>query len=224
YECDAHLRPDQLMTAWRAALESRSVEIREQCQLTHLRRSDNRISAIETSQGSLQADRIVIATGAWSTKLQSELKCRIPVQPGKGYSITMPRPENCPRYPMIFEEHRVAVTPMSNAYRIGSTMEFVGYDTSLNRNRLNLLRQGAAHYLHTPSAEPVLEEWYGWRPMSCDGKPIIGQVPGLSNVWLATGHSMLGVSMATGTGKLIAELFQGKTPHVDPHPYRVGRF
>ena len=73
---------------------------------------------------------------------------------------------------MIFEEHRVAVTPWPSGYRLGSTMEFTGYDASLDRRRLDYLRRGAAEYLHEPTAEPVLEEWCGWRPMTPDGTPM----------------------------------------------------
>lgn len=224
YECDAHLRPDKLMRAWRRALESRGVEIREHCELSKFEKARNKVSALQTTQGRIEADQFIIATGAWTPLMQSELGCSIPIQPGKGYSITMPRPEICPTYPMIFEEHRVAVTPMQDAYRIGSTMEFAGYDGTLNRQRLGILTEGAKLYLKTPTATPFIEEWFGWRPMSCDGKPLIGRPPGLSNVCLATGHSMLGVSMATGTGKLVSELVLGTDPHVDPHPYRINRF
>ncbi|HEV3120197.1 MAG TPA: FAD-binding oxidoreductase, partial [Gemmataceae bacterium] len=122
------------------------------------------------------------------------------------------------------EEHRVGVTPMQSGYRLGSTMEFAGYDTTLNPRRLALLRDGAAHYLHEPYAEPVVEEWYGWRPMTPDGLPIIDRSPALDNVMIAAGHNMLGLSMAPATGKLVAELLAGQTPHVDPTPYRATRF
>jgi D-amino-acid dehydrogenase len=111
---------------------------------------------------------------------------------------------------------------MKSAYRLGSTMEFAGYDPVLNRRRLGLLRDGASHYLREPYGEPVLEEWYGWRPMTCDGKPLIDRSPALDNVFLAAGHNMLGLSMAPATGKLIAELLGGASPHIDPAPYRVG--
>jgi D-amino-acid dehydrogenase len=124
---------------------------------------------------------------------------------------------------MIFEEHRVAITPFAGAYRIGSTMEFAGYDTSLNPDRLRLLREAAAIYLREPSAEPVLESWYGWRPMTPDSLPYIGAVPGIENLFIAAGHGMLGVSMSPATGRLVAELASSQTPHIDPQPYAVAR-
>jgi D-amino-acid dehydrogenase len=165
----------------------------------------------------------VIAAGAWTPKLRGLLRCPIPIQPGKGYSVTMPRPRLCPRLPMIFEEHRVAITPMQTSYRIGSTMEFAGYDDTLNPDRLRLLREGAELYLREPWTEPVAESWWGWRPMTPDSLPYIGAVPAFDNVYLAAGHGMLGVSMSPATGKLIAELVSGQTAHIDAWPYRVER-
>ena len=223
YEHDAHLRPDKLMSAWRRALEGLGVTIRERCEFREFTRRDSIVTGVETSDGKLSADAVVVATGAWTPRLQQQLGRSIPIQPGKGYSITMPRPVRAPTIPMIFEEHRVAVTPMQSGYRIGSTMEFAGYDASLNPRRLQLLRDGAKHYLHEPWAEPVIEQWSGWRPMTPDGKPYIGQVPGCDNVFVAAGHGMLGVSMAPSTGKLIAELLSGESPHVDPQPYSFDR-
>lgn len=102
-------------------------------------------------------------------------------------------------------------------------MEFAGYDTSLNPDRLRLLRDGAAIYLREPHPEPVLESWYGWRPMTPDSLPFIGRVPAFDNVFLAAGHGMLGVSMSPATGRMIAELVSGQTPHIDPRPYAVER-
>jgi D-amino-acid dehydrogenase len=136
----------------------------------------------------------------------------------------MPRPTKCPTTPLIFDEHRVAVTPMRSGYRLGSTMEFAGYDTTLNRRRLDLLKEGARHYLQEPYCEPVEEEWFGWRPMTPDSLPVIGRSPAFANVLIAAGHNMLGVSMAPATGKLVAELLSGRPPHLDPSPYSVARF
>lgn len=223
YETDGHLRPDKLMLSWRLVLEQQGVVIREQCELRDLVADGRLARRLVTSQGELTADQVVIATGAWTPQLCRLLKRPIAIQPGKGYSLTMPRPAVCPRYSMIFEEHRVAVTPLASWYRIGSTMEFAGYDTSLNPDRLRLLRDSAAVYLREPHPEPVLESWCGWRPMTPDSLPFLGRVPAFDNVFLAAGHGMLGVSMSPATGRLIAELVSGRTPHIDPSPYAVER-
>jgi D-amino-acid dehydrogenase len=224
YEHDAHLRPDKLLASWRHLLENRGVIVRERCTVLGFRRAGGRASAAVTADGELPADAFVVAAGALTPLLSKDLGCRIPIQPGKGYSITMPRPAQCPTIPLLFPETRVAVTPMRSGYRLGSTMEFAGYDTTLNPRRLELLREGARPYLHEPFCEPVQEEWYGWRPMTYDGKPIIDRSPALENVIVAAGHNMLGLSMAPATGKLVAELLNGEPPHLDPAPYSIKRF
>ncbi len=224
YLTDGHLRPNKLLSSWRNLLISHGVAIHEHCEFLGFSRGENRADAIRTSTGEMTADAFVVAAGAWTPRLKLELGCRIPIQPGKGYSLTMARPKLCPRIPLIFEEHRVAVTPMQSGYRLGSIMEFAGYDTTLRQSRLDLLRAGASHYLQEPTAEPILESWYGWRPMTPDSLPIVGRSPALSNVYLAAGHNMLGLSMAPATGKLIAELVNGQTPHIDPAPYSPARF
>ena len=136
----------------------------------------------------------------------------------------MPTPARMPKRPIIFEDSHVAITPMKSKYRIGSTMEFVGWDTSINAKRLQLLTTGAKKYLHDPMADPIEEEWFGWRPMSFDGKPIIDQSPAMQNVWIAAGHSMLGLSMAPGTGRLLKEMMMGEEPHIDPQHFAAQRF
>jgi D-amino-acid dehydrogenase len=223
YKSDAQLRPDRLMTEWRAVLDRMGVTILEGCELTGFA-GDGTAVAARTTRGDLTASHFVVAAGAWTPLLNTSLGGHVPIVPGKGYSVTMPRPAVCPTRPMIFEEHRVAVSPFRSGYRIGSTMEFAGYDTTLNRDRLRLLTDGAASYLREPTCEPVQEEWWGWRPMVYDGKPVIDRGPALRNVVIAAGHGMLGLSMATGTGKLVAELVCGEKPHVDPNAYSLNRF
>jgi D-amino-acid dehydrogenase len=224
YEGDAHLRPDKLMASWKHILEARGVTILESCEMHGFIGEGGRARAIVTTSGELAGDQFVVATGAWTPLLKRHLGCRVPIQPGKGYSITMSRPARCPTLPLIFEEHRVAVTPLAASYRLGSTMEFAGYDSTLNPRRLDLLRDGARQYLQEPLGEMVQEEWFGWRPMTHDGVPIIDRSPALANVWIAAGHNMLGLSMAPATGKLVAELLDGRPPHLDPAPYSVSRF
>ena len=224
YQSDGHLRSDKLMAELRRVLLEKGVEIRNSCNVTGFVTENGTAKAVRTDMGDIDADQVVIATGAATPMLNKVLGCRIPIQPGKGYSITMPRPAVCPRYPLIFDEHRVAVTPFASGYRIGSTMEFAGYDELLNRSRLSILTEGAKHYLREPLAEPVQMEWCGLRPMTFDGLPIIDRAPAARNVLIAAGHNMLGLSMATATGKVVAEMLGGEPPHVDVRPYSLARF
>jgi D-amino-acid dehydrogenase len=221
HTADAHVRPDLLMTAWQRSLQQRGVALRADCEFRDFQLSSGAAQAIETSQGRLAADAFVVATGAMTPLLRRALGCRLPIQPGKGYCLTMPRPDVCPEIPLIFPEHKVAVTPFADGYRLGSTMEFAGYDSTLPPARLQLLRDGAEPYLREPYGEPVQERWYGWRPMTCDSRPFIDRLPGIGNAWVAAGHNMLGVSMAPATGRLVAELISRRQPHIDPTPYAL---
>ncbi len=224
YEGDAHLRPDRLMSELRRVLAGLGVEVREHTAVTGFAVANGTATAVQTAAGDVPADAVVVATGAWTPQLNCALGARVPILPGKGYSLTMPRPAACPRIPLIFEEHRVAVTPFASGYRLGSTMEFAGYDETLNRARLGILTDAAKLYLRDPLAEPVQEEWWGWRPMTPDGLPVIDRAPAAGNVLIAAGHNMLGLSMAPATGKLVAEVLAGGPTHLDPMPYRLARF
>ncbi len=224
YEHDAHLRPDKLISSLRLRLEENGVKFIEECELTGVTGVGSEAQSVSTTRGEFTADAFLFACGAWSPQLKEYVGCRIPIEPGKGYSITMPRPEICPSIPLIFPEHRVAVTPMLSGYRLGSIMEFAGYDETIRPERLELLRRGAAPYLREPYCEPELTTWYGWRPMTYDSLPIIDRTPRWGNGFIATGHNMLGLSMAPATGRLVDELMSQQSPHVDPTPYCVGRF
>ena len=229
YEGDCHIRPDKLMSAMRAKLEERSVQIVEGQNVAGFQRENGQAVSVTLqdadgqSSTSISADKFVVATGALTPFLNDHLGCRIPIEPGKGYSLTMPTPARVPKFPIIFETSHVAITPMKSKYRIGSTMEFAGYDTSINKKRLQLLKTAAAKYLHEPYCDPVEEEWYGWRPMTWDGKPFIDRSPAMENVWIAAGHNMLGLSMATATGKLVRELMLDEQPHIDPSHFSLAR-
>lgn len=224
YERDAHLRPDRLMAEMRRVLAGLGVTIHEHRAATGIVREGSRATAVRTAAGDIPADEVVVAAGAWTPTLAREIGCRAPIQPGKGYSVTYRQVEDPPRLPMIFEEDRVAATPFRDGFRVGSMMEFAGRDASINRKRLGVLTETSARYLKTrPVGEPE-EEWAGWRPMTPDGLPIIGPSPTLGNVVVAAGHNMLGMSMATATGRLAAEIATGASPHLDPEPYSADRF
>lgn len=224
YECDCHMRPDLLMKALRERLESRGVTIIEYVSIDEFIREGSAAKAVGCNGDSIEADHFVVATGAMTPFLNKHLGMRVPIEPGKGYSLTMPTPAKMPKLPIIFEDSHVAITPMKSKYRIGSTMEFVGWDTSIHQRRLGLLTEAAKKYLHDPLCDPIEEEWFGWRPMTWDGKPIIDSTPAMKNVWIAAGHSMLGLSMATGTGRLLKEMMFDEAPHLDPAHFSAKRF
>ena len=225
YEDDAHLRPDVLNRNWIQRLRSEGVAFIESCELQQVRKQSGSIVALQTSQGELTADRFVFAMGAWSAQMGQELECSIPIEPGKGYSVTMRRPTICPQHPILFPEHKVGVTPFRDGYRLGSMMEFSGFDERIPPSRIQQLRDSAEPYLlEAHCADGNAEEWFGWRPMTWDSLPIIGDVPRLKNAMLATGHNMLGLSLAPSTGRLVSELMCGVDPHIDPSGFRPDRF
>lgn len=224
HRADSHLRPDLLMSAWTRATRNMGVVIDEGCRLERFDTLNGRVTAALTTSGRFTADQFVLSTGAWTTAIGRQLGQRIPVQPGKGYSITMDRPAVCPEIPCYLYEPNVVVTPWPSGYRLGGTMEFSGFDTSLNQQRLDHLEQSAARYLQTPVGRRVTEQWTGLRPMCVDDLPIIDRMPQLNNLYIAAGHGMLGLSTATGTGRMIADMILGQQPPIDPAPFSIGRF
>jgi len=220
---DARLRPNLYVAGLARAVRERGGTIVEECEVTAIEAGDGGVVA-SGPDGQFRGRDLIVATGAWSGRLARRLRLRIPVQPGKGYSITYSRPSLVPRRPLVLHERSVCVSSWDSGYRLGSTMEFSGYDSTLNRRRLDALERGAAEYLHEPIGPVKEEEWYGWRPLSVDDLPLLGRAPGHRHLWLATGHGMLGVSMSTATGRLMSELVCGLDPHLDPAPFDPARF
>lgn len=223
---DAALRPDKYVAELARTLRARGGTIVEGCAFEGIEH-DRDGMRVRTSQGTIVARDVVLATGAWSPRFADAIgmpSLRAAMQPGKGYSITYDSPPLVPSRPLILRERSVCVTAWASGYRLGSTMEFSGFDESLNARRLAALERGAAEYLHHPVGPVVRERWFGWRPMSCDDIPLIGRVPGRDGLWLATGHGMMGIGMSAGTGQLIADLVAGRAPAVDPSPYSPARF
>lgn len=224
HRADSHLRPDRLLQSWRQALLRAGVAVEEGCGLDRFRLTGNRIQTAVTGRGEFSADTYVLAAGAGSALLAGQLGLKLPIQPGKGYSITMGRPAVCPTTPCYLYERRVVATPWPSGYRLGGTMEFGGFDLGLNAERLNALKTAAGEYLKDPIGHPLVEEWAGLRPMTYDELPVIGRAPRLRNLIVATGHGMLGVTTAPATGKLVAEIVCGVPPHIDPRPFDPRRF
>lgn len=221
---DAQLRPEHYAAELERVVRAKGARIEETTDITGITRDGTRVARVVTSKGDFSGREVVLALGSWSPQLGRQLGLRIPIQPGKGYSITYTRPTLCPRIPLTLKEPSVCVTAWGSGYRLGSTMEFAGYDTSLNRTRLDALRRGAAQFLHEPEGPATVEEWYGWRPMTPDDLPMLGRAPGVDNLVLATGHGMLGVTLSAVTGLLTREVVMREKPSFDLAPFSAARF
>jgi len=221
---DARLRPDH----YAAELARRVIElggvIETGARIDDFKTGQGCVEQVVTSRGVFEGDNVLLALGAWSPLLAIKLDLRLPMQPGKGYSLTYSRPSLAPRHTLVLREASVCVTTWQSGYRLGSTMEFSGYAEGLNRTRIDALRRGAAEGLREPEGPELLEEWWGWRPMSMDELPIIGHSGRWSNLLLATGHGMLGVSMSTATAELVTSMLGGPASPVDALPFAPARF
>ncbi len=220
---DARLRPDRYVAELARVVRERGGLIEEQCRVDRLESTPDGVR-LATSRGERKGGDAVIALGAWTPAFARRLGIRAPIQPGKGYSITYSRPARVPRHPMVLKDRSVCVTVWGSGFRLGSTMEFSGHDDTLNATRLAALERGAREFLREPVGAEVHERWCGWRPMTWDDLPLLGRAPGQRKVWIAAGHGMLGISMSTATGQLMADLMTGRPPAFDPSPYRPERF
>jgi len=218
---DAHLRPNLLLKELERVVREKGAVIDEKQEVTGFCIELGRVTHVQTENGLRAAKRFLIATGAWSPALAKTLRMHLPIQPGKGYSITMPRPEVCPTTPLILGEPSMAVTPWASGLRLGGTMEFAGYDEKLRAKRLDALITGAGRFLRSDLLGGTKERWCGWRPMTPNELPIIDRAPDLENLYVAAGHGMMGVSMAPATAQLVRHLIDGEDVGLDADPYRI---
>jgi len=212
-ENDWHVRPDKLLESWKNLLVSRGLIVEEKCRVQDMVIERGAVRHANTVKGEFSADTFVLATGSWSPEMNKQLKLKIPVQPGKGYSITMERPERSPNIPCLLYERNMVATPWKSGYRLGGTMEFSGHNHTLNKKRLAKLTNGVREYLVTKTNSPVIEEWAGLRPMTYDDLPIIDRSPHQENL-----------VVATGVGQVVSDLVLGRKPQIDLAPFFLGRF
>ena len=197
----------------------------ENCELLDVGRgADGKVSHLITADGNQTADVFVFAVGAWSEQFGRVLGIKLPIQPGKGYSVTLEKPSVSPTLPMLFPEKKIGVSPFASGFRIGSMMEFVGFDETIPEYRIQQLKDSVRPFFNFQLNETEQERWYGYRPMTYDTLPVIGPAPGIENGFVATGHSMLGVSMAPATGRLIAEMISHQPTHLDVQAFSPARF
>jgi D-amino-acid dehydrogenase len=227
FKSDAHCYPDLLMKNLLAHLKSSGVQFVSNSEVTGFEIAENKITKIITPSHSIEADEVVMATGSWGRQTGKLLGINLPMMPGRGYSVTL---ENSPykiNYPSILVEGRVAMTPMDgNKIRFGGTMEITSHKTPPRMNRVQGILDTVKRYypefdVPLPPKEKV---WYGYRPCSADGLPFIGRIKKYINLTIATGHSMLGLSLGAGTGKIVAEIINNQHPSMDISAFAPQRF
>jgi D-amino-acid dehydrogenase len=139
------------------------------------------------------------------------------MQAGKGYSLTLERPPQLPTTCSICTEARLAVTPMDGRLRIGGTMEIAGLDERVDPRRVRgIIRSALAYFPALKEADfASVEPWKGLRPCSPDGLPYLGRTARYDNLVIATGHAMMGLSLAPITGELVGQLVASERPEHD---------
>ncbi len=224
---DAVIHPAKFVSQLADVLEQRGVRFLRESAVQGMVRHNGAVQDVATSTGRIQAKEIVLAAGSWTPQLARQVGVRVPIEPAKGYSITFPKPANAPRLPLLLSEAKVAVTPFRDQLRLAGTLELAGFDLKINQRRVNAIRKAVPRYLtglEVPENDNDSEVWAGLRPCTPDGLPIVGRVPGISNLTLAAGHAMQGISLASATGKLVAEVILGERPFLDLTPLRPERF
>lgn len=187
----------------------RGVDLREGVGVTRVLTRTGRATGVRTTEDeTVEAEAVVLATGPFALHLSARLGTRLPVQPGKGYHRDVAVGEGgAPplRIACVINESSVFCTPMRGVVRFAGTMEFSGLNRVLRRPRLEqLTRSARSVFPGLGRADPV-SEWCGLRPMSADGLPVVGPLPGVENVVVATGHGMLGLTLGPVTGDLVAD-------------------
>jgi D-amino-acid dehydrogenase len=177
-----------------------------------------------TTRGSYGAGQAVLAAGAWTPFLTRALGVRLPIEPAKGYSVDVERPTRFPEMPLYLGDAHVVLTPLGDSLRLGSTLELAGWDMRVRPRRLAYLRDAGQRVIGVPADGPVRQLWRGPRPVTPDGLPVIGRLPGHERVMLATGHCMLGLSLGPATGRLVTQVASGARPEIDLAPLAVQRF
>jgi D-amino-acid dehydrogenase len=216
YQCDWHMTPQEFMKEMYDWLKAKDVVFYKNEQVVDIQASDGVIKKIITSNDSFTGDEFVLAAGSWSNLLSRKLGIRILMEAGKGYRINVDKHTGI-TIPTVLAEAKVAVTPMNGFTRFAGTMEIAGVNHKINRVRVDAIAEAAHRYYPDIliSNDEKENTACGLRAISPDGKPYIGKSSKCNNLTIATGHAMMGWSMAPATGKLVAEIISDGKPSFD---------
>jgi D-amino-acid dehydrogenase len=223
-EAERHLRPDTLTSGLIEWLSERGVRLVHDT-IAGFEMSAGTVTAVKGATTRYAADAVVIAAGAYSGRVARLAGRSLPIQAGKGYAIDYERPPTELTHPLSLYEPKMAVTPMGAWTRLAGTMELSGINTVVRQPRVQALARGAAKFIRNwPAEVGGGTVGSGMRPMTPDGMPIIGAVPGVRNLYISTGHQMLGLGLAPASAHELAELIlTGRTPPV-LEPFSAKRY
>ena len=226
FKDDCHINPGRFMFVLKNYLEEKGVKFQLNTTVTGFEKKGNKVSSVITDKGKFDCDELVVATGSWLPAVAKMMGIKLLLQPGKGYSYTYNKVEKNIRYPAILIEGRCAMTPWGQQLRIGGTMELSGINEKILPKRMKGIYDSVKNFYPDLQIDlpPTDKIWYGLRPVTPDGMPYIGRPNSIDNVVIAGGHAMVGVSLAPGTGKLVSEIIQRKTPTIDLSAFRLQRF
>ena len=226
YPRDCHLAPERYLAVLQRRAVANGAQLLWNTQVQGFLRDQRRIRAVLTSAGEIEADQFVLCGGIWSDRLIRSLGVRLPMQAGKGYSITLPNPVEQPALCAILTEARVAVTPLGRTLRFGGTMEMSGLNEDISQRRVEGIIGAATRYFPAfkHSHFDGIAPWHGMRPCPPDGMPFIGRSGAADNLVVATGHAMMGLSLAPITGIIVARLVSGEAPGFDLQLLNPDRF
>jgi D-amino-acid dehydrogenase len=224
YDCDWHTTPHDFMKEMYDWLKAKGVIFYKNEQVVDILASDGVIKEIITRNDRFTADEFVLAAGSWSDLLSRKLGVRIPLEAGKGYRINVDKYTGI-TVPTVLAEAKVAVTPMNGFTRFAGTMEIAGVNHKINKVRVDAIAEAVEKYYPDISISNDEKEnaACGLRPISPDGRPYIGKSKKCNNLTIATGHAMMGWSMAPATGKLVAEIISEEKPSFDIDPFSPDR-
>ena len=208
YKSDAHIIPTNFMEEMTELLLKRGVQFDYNKRIDSIVKENGRIKAIRSLDEEYEADEYIVCSGSWSQEIVKALQINLPVQAGKGYHLHIPTVRLQLKTPSIVCEAKVAMTPMLNDLRISGTMEFAGLDLSINKNRVEGIKNSVEKYFKKFDRNLFegLTPWAGLRPVSPDGLPYIGRNKKFSNLSFNTGHAMMGLSLAPISGKMISDV------------------
>lgn len=214
---DCHLDPARFMVSLRNQLQKAGVKFQYDTEVTGWERDGRRIAQVKTSRGDFGAGQFVLAGGSWSPTIARDLRLKMPMQAGKGYSLTLTDPPQLPHTCAILTEARIAVTPMGKNLRIGGTMEIAGLNEEINPVRVRGIIKAVPKYYPEFREEHFagIQPWRGLRPCSPDGLPYLGRSRSYQNLCISTGHAMMGLSLGPISGKLLAQILSNEAPSVN---------